>query len=242
LVLARCVGAQVLVVLLLAGCSAAPTIVHLPPPNLPLPQVSATSVGGVPLDPITTVEWHACESVANAIRSPVPCPALLPVPMPGSTTAMSCAAMSGLICGRPSITASANYLLINQYGFVVPSGYVGNLPGSGHFVVMAARDLNARADPALPPTPIPGYCAPVPESPPLVIHGNAASMFECGEDPGPSAPLADQYMETVSGHELIEWRQDGVTCQVSFHGHSTVNQNLALAVAQSTRMVVPPGQ
>jgi hypothetical protein len=49
-------------------------------------------------------------------------------------------------------------------------------------------------------------------------------------------------METVSGHELVEWRQDGVTCEVSFHGHSTVNQNLALAVAQSTRMVVSSGQ
>ena len=67
-------------------------------------------------------------------------------------------------------------------------------------------------------------------------------MFECGDSPGPTAPLADQYMETVSGHELVEWRQDGVTCEVSFHGHSTVNQDLSLAVARSTRMVGPSGR
>jgi hypothetical protein len=51
--------------------------------------------------------------------------------------------------------------------------------------------------------------------------------------------LLDQYIETVSGHELVEWRQDGVTCEVSFHGHSAVNQDLAVAVARSTHMVVP---
>jgi hypothetical protein len=95
--------------------------------------------------------------------------------------------------------------------------------------------------PTLLPVPIPGYCAAVPRHPPLVVHGSVASMYECGEDPGPSVPIADQYIGTVSGHELVEWRQDGVTCEVSFHGHSTVNQDLAVTVAHSTHMVLPSG-
>ena len=74
---------------------------------------------------------------------------------------------------------------------------------------------------------------------PIVIHGIPASTYECGQDPGYTVPVADQYMETVSGHELVEWVEDGVTCEVSFHGHSTVNQDLAVAVAQSTHMVSP---
>jgi hypothetical protein len=232
-------GAPVLVVLVLSACSSTTPAAKAPAQSTPVPQVSATIIDGVPLNPITAEEWQECQHVADATHAPVPCPTLLPVPMPGSQTALSCAAMSGMVCGRPAIAASGSYFLINQYGFVVPAGYVGQLPGSGHFVVMSARHFNARVDPALRPTPIPGYCAPVPQHPPLVVHSSVASMYECGQDPGPSAPIADQYIETISGHELVEWRQDGVTCEVSFHGHSMVNQDLAVAVAQSTHMVLP---
>lgn len=238
--LKRLGGATVLVVvLLLSACSSTTPAAKAPPPSTPVPQVSATIIDGVALIPITAGEWQECQQVADATHAPVPCPTLLPVPMPGTQTALSCAAMSGMVCGRPMITASGSYFLVNQYGFVVPADYVGQLPGSGHFVVMSARHFDARADPALRPTPIPGYCAPVPRHPPLVVHSSVASMYECGQDPGVAVPIADQYMETVSGHELVEWRQDGVTCEVSFHGHSTVNQDLVVAVAQSTRMVSP---
>jgi hypothetical protein len=232
-------GAPVLMALVLTGCSSVTPVAPAPPPIAPVPHARATLIDGVALNPITAGEWQECQQVADTIRAPVPCPTLLPVPMPGSQTALSCAAMSGMVCGRPMISASGGYFLVNQYGFVVPADYVGQLPGSGHFVVMSARQFNARIDPALRPTPIPGYCARVPERPPLVVHNSVASMYECGQDPGPSVPIADQYIETVSGHELVEWRQDGVTCEVSFHGHSAVNQDLAVAVAQSTHMVLP---
>jgi len=232
-------GALVLVVPMLSGCSSTTPATKAPPPSAPVPQVSATIIDGVPLTPITAGEWQECRQVADVTHAPVPCPTLLPVPMPGSQTALSCAAMSGMVCGRPMITASGSYFLINQYGFVVPAGYVGRLPGSGHFVVMSARHFNARADPALRPTPIPGYCAPVPQHPPVVVHSSVVSMYECGQDPGYTVPISQQYIETVSGHELVEWVEDGVTCEVSFHGHSTVNQDLAVAVAQSTHMVIP---
>ena len=220
----------VLVVLVLSGCTSMTPAAKAPSPSIPVPQVTATIIDGVALNPITAGEWRECEQVADATHAPVPCPTLLPVPMPGSQTALSCAAMSGMVCGRPMITASGRYFLVNRYGFVVPAGYVGWLPGSGHFVVLSARHFDARADPALRSTPIPGYCAPVPQHPPLVVHSSVASMYECGQDPGPSGPIADQYMETVSGHELVEWSRDGVTCEVSFHGHSAVNRDLAVGV------------
>ena len=210
-----------------------------PPPSIPVPQVSATIIDGVALNPITLGEWQECQQVADTTHAPVPCPTLLPVPMPGSLSALNCANPNLSTCGRPFIGASETYFLVNQYNFEVPNGYIGYVPGIGHFVVMSARRFNARADPALRPTPIPGYCAPVPRHPPLVAHSSVASMYECGQDPGYTVPIADQYVETVSGHEMVEWRQDGVTCEVSFHGHSTVNQDLAVAVAQSTHMVIP---
>ena len=239
LVLKRLGCAPVLVVLVLSGCSSITPAAKAPPPSTPVPKVSATIIDGVALNPITLGEWQECQQAADATHAPVPCPTLLPVPMPDSLSALNCANSNLPICGRPFIGASGTYFLVDQYSFEVPDGYIGYLPGIGHFVVMSARHFNARTDPALRPTPIPGYCAPVPHLPPLVVHRSNASMYECGQDPGPSAPIADQYMETVSGHEMVEWRQAGVTCEVSFHGHATVNQDLAVAVAQSTHMVIP---
>ncbi len=238
-VLKRLSGASLMAVLLLSGCSSMTPAAKASAPSTPVPQVSATVIDGVPLTPITAGQWRECQQAADATHAPVPCPTLLPVPMPGSLSSLNCANPSLPICGRPSIGASGTYFLVNQYSFEVPDGYIGYVPGIGHFVVMSARHFNARADPALRPTPIPGYCALVPQLPPLVVHRSIASMYECGQDPGPSAPIADQYMETVSGHEMVEWRQAGVTCEVSFHGHATVNQDLAVAVAQSTHMVIP---
>jgi len=231
--------APVLVVLVLSGCSSMTPAAMAPPPSIPVPQVSAKVIDDVPLNPITVKEWQECQKVADATHAPVPCPTLLPVPIPGSLTALNCANSNLPTCGRPFIGASGTYFLVDQYSFEVPDGYIGFEPGIGHFVIMSARHFNARADPALRPTPIPGYCALVPHLPPLVVHRSNASMYECGQDPGPSAPIADQYMETVSGHEMVKWRQAGVTCEVSFHGHVTVNQDLAVAIAQSTQMVFP---
>ncbi len=231
--------APVLVVLALSGCSPMTPAAKAPPPSTPVPQMSATVIDGVPLNPITAREWRECQKVADATHTPVPCPTLLPVPMPGSLSASNCANPNLPTCGRPFIGASGTYFLVDQYSFEVPDGYIGYLSGVGHFVVMGAMRFNARLDTNLPATPIPGYCSSSSMNAPIVIHGIPASMYECGQDPGPSLPIADQYIETVSGHELVEWRQDGVTCEVSFHGHSTVNQDLAVAVAQSTHMVFP---
>jgi len=239
LVLKRLGCAPVLVVLLLSGCSSITAAAKAPPPSTPVPQVSATVVDGVALNPITAGEWQECQQVADVTHAPVPCPTLLPVPMPGSLSAMNCANPNLPSCGRPFIGASGTYFLVDQYSFEVPDGYIGYLPGIGHFVVMAAMRFNARLDAKLPATSVPGYCSSTSMNTPIVVHGIPVSMYECGQDPGYSAPISQQYMETVSGHELVEWKQDGVTCEVSFHGHSTVNQDLAVAVAQNTHMVFP---
>ena len=142
-------------------------------------------------------------------------------------------------CGRPEITSSGGAFFLTQQLFVVPTDYIGPTPGTGHFVIMAARKLDTRLDPNLPPDPIPGYCLPVTENPPLVVHGSPASMYACGQDPGHAVPISQQYIETVSGHELVAWVEDGVTCEVSFHGNTAANQILALTVARSTVMVRP---
>ena len=142
-------------------------------------------------------------------------------------------------CGRPEITSSGGDFFLTQQEFVVPSDYIGRVPGAGHFVIMSARRLDTRLDPNLPPEPIPGYCLPVPENPPLVVHGSPASMYACGQDPGYTVPLSQQYIETVSGHELVEWVEDGVTCEVSFHGNTALNQILALTAARATVLVRP---
>ncbi len=44
-------------------------------------------------------------------------------------------------------------------------------------------------------------------------------------------------MKTVEGHDLLQWKQDGMVNQVSFHGHSQVNLDLDLAVAQSVKLI-----
>jgi hypothetical protein len=58
-------------------------------------------------------------------------------------------------------------------------------------------------------------------------------MYQCANSAGTRS------IELDLGHELLVWTQDGVTCEVSLHGHSEVNQALDMAIAQATRMVLP---
>jgi hypothetical protein len=38
------------------------------------------------------------------------------------------------------------------------------------------------------------------------------------------------------------WKDSGITCEVSFHGHSPVNIGLDIAVADATKLVSPQKQ
>jgi hypothetical protein len=41
------------------------------------------------------------------------------------------------------------------------------------------------------------------------------------------------------GHDLFTWRERGLLVQVSFYGHTSVNQDLDVAVAKDTIVVAP---
>ena len=175
----------------------------------------------------------------------MPCPDLIPNPAPASLTAASCASPGDFICGVPQIEASGapptpKYFSWNQYAFQVPAGYLG-VPGEtatnggplGHFVIYSAKGLDVARDPRSAPQTVPSYCTAINAGAALRVHGSVARMYECSETADAASIELDQ------GHELLVWRQAGVTCEVSFHGHSRTNQDLALAVARSTRMMSP---
>ena len=48
--------------------------------------------------------------------------------------------------------------------------------------------------------------------------------------------------QIVEGHTLVVWNDGGITCEVSFHGHSQANADLDLAVADATVLVAPRGR
>jgi len=131
------------------------------------------------------------------------------------------------------------FFIVDQYNFQVPSDYVGvpeerSATGGplGHFVVYAGKNLDLIRVPTSRPKVIPTYCRPLTTAP-IRIHGTVANLYQCSEGGDQTSVLLD------AGHELLVWRQDGVTCEVSFHGHSQVNQDLDVAVARGTRMIYP---
>jgi len=65
----------------------------------------------------------------------------------------------------------------------------------------------------------------------LVVHGASAILYECSDSWNPSS------LEIDLGHELLIWKRSGITCELSFHGHSLLNQQLDLAVARATSLI-----
>ncbi len=243
-----------MVVALFAGaCGTSARRGTLPPPRTTTTaatkkEILGSSVDGVQLAPVSSSQRNQCQAIANQTRTPVPCPGLIPKPGPASTTATNCANAGDFLCPIPQIEASGapptlTYFVWNQYAFQVPAGYAG-VPGEkaadggplGHLVIYSAKNLNVARDPQSAPQTVPAYCAPVHEPTPLRVHGSAAVMYECTESGNAASIELDQ------GHELLVWRQSGVTCEVSLHGHSHTNQDLALAIARATTMVSPAGR
>jgi hypothetical protein len=202
------------------------------------------SVDSVKLVSIDATQRAQCQKAANAIHTPVSCPSLIPDPIRSAEGLKDCNARVSYdeppTCSRPSIEGTGSELLVNQYSFQLPHGYVGvpmatavNGDPLGHFVIVAGRNLNTNRGGFGIPRAIPSYCAAVSPSPTIVVHGTAAMMYECGENPG------DISYETDLGHELLVWTQSSITCEVSLHGHSQVNRDLDIAIANATRMVLP---
>ncbi len=222
-------------------------------PNRAAPK--AKVVDGVPLIPTAPSERDECQ-FANHLKRPVPCPGLLPDPIPDASASATeqcigqVGAFSETACGPAAIEWFGNTFELSQSNFQVPSSYVGvtfeqyngavvpqrSISGGplGHFVFMAGTDLpyvmtHKRGGNI---SPVPSYCSPLRGSH-VRVQEQAASVYQCGSD------QSLNQIELVSGHTLLVWRDAGVTSEVSFHGHTEVNVDLDVAVANATVLVSP---
>jgi hypothetical protein len=157
-------------------------------------------------------------------------------------------------CGPAVIELTGKVLELSQSNFEVPPGYVGvsfeqnngavvpdtSITGGplGHFVFMSGTDMrsvmtNGRGTSA---APVPTYCLPIQPSNLMRVHGHVAKLYQCG-----NATNSLREIQIVEGHTLLVWNDGGITCEVSFHGHSQVNVDLDVAVANATVLVAPRG-
>src|ERR1700722_8957892 len=189
-------------------------------------------VDSVPLVPITSAQRARCETFAVRLKRPVPCPGLLPDPIPISPTssAASCLGVFGEdACGPAMTDLSGEVFVLNQSNFQVPLDYTGvtfvqnngnvvretSVSGGplGHFVFMTGRDLQLylRNEPGKGVPPVPTYCSPIQDANAIRVHGSVATLYQCSDssnDPG--------QLELITGHDVLVWDDSGLTCEVSF--------------------------
>jgi hypothetical protein len=209
-------------------------------PVVSVPEQRPEVVDGVPLIPISAVQRSDCLKFADRLKRQVPCPGLLPKPIPVSSTSPNATCLGTLgeaACG-PAVIQVTNIFLLSQSNFQVPPGYVGvtyqeyngtvvpepSVDGGslGHFVFTAGGPH------------VPAYCSPMPVEQPVQVHGRAATLYQCSD-----SSTAPGELQLIMGHDLLVWDDAGITTEVSFHGHSQVNVDLDLAVANATSLVSP---
>jgi hypothetical protein len=217
--------------------------------RIPSPKV----VDGVLLAPISASQRSQCQKFASRLHRSVPCPGLLPVPipLPSDYSGDPCLGEAGeTACGPAVTTVTRSLIELSQSNFEVPPDYVGvtyqqyngtvvpmkSITGGplGHFVFMAGTTLAAVVGNGSRrgASPVPTYCAAEMTSNQLRVNGTIAKLYQCSDSgSGPGV------FQLIMGHQLLVWNQKGITCEVSFHGISQVNVGLDVAVADSTRMV-----
>ncbi len=234
--------------IVLTGCSSSPTLSgpgHIKSvPTTKSPRPKAETIDGVPLIPITSVQRAHCVQFAHQRKRSIPCPGLLPDPIPVSASAAgSC--LGGLGedgCGPARIQVTNSVLLFNQSNFQVPPDYAGvtlqqyngavvpetSISGGplGHFVFTAAVGEQV--------SNVPSYCAPQAVGDVIHVHGAVASLYQCGS-PGSSPGT----LQLIQGHQLLAWNDAGILCEVSFHGFSQANVDLDVAVADAIETISP---
>jgi hypothetical protein len=211
----------------------------------------AEKIDGVPLVPAPQSQIAQCRHLARELNRAVPCPGLVPEPIPTSPTSASGYCLTPGACGPAQVGVYRTFLQMTQMNFVVPNGYVGvsvdtyngfvpatasNGGPLGHFVFETGSSLLGEYKPhsIRAAAWIPSYCLPIQGQPAVRIHGSPGKLFECANsNTDPNA------IELVQGHDLLQWKQDGMVIQVSFHGHSQVNLDLDLAVARSVQLIRP---
>jgi hypothetical protein len=175
------------------------------------PPAGTLEVGGVYLTP--TGRWfrRRCQQAADGLGFAVPCPALLPATSPHAVPPEP--------CGRQFPCVRGGAFLLDHDGFVVPPGYVGAAGQAQGRLVVAAT---SRAD----------DLAAVCEEPQrlvatVTLHGMAGQLIECS-----GAGLHHDSM-------LVRWREGGAVMAVSVLGHARLQEQLALTVAEHTRVISP---
>jgi hypothetical protein len=205
-----------------------------------VPEPKAEVVDGIPLIPITPAQRSNCVKFANQLKKRAPCPGLLPKPIPVSSTpsAASCLGTLGETACGPAVIQVTTIFLLSQSNFQVPPGYGGvtfeqssgavvpesSVSGGplGHFVFTAGGPQ------------IPTYCSPMQVANTLRVHGVAATLYQCSDSSAGPGEL-----QLIMGHDLLVWNDAGITTEVSFHGHSQVNVDLDIAVANATSLASP---
>jgi hypothetical protein len=210
-------------------------------------------VDGVPLTPITSGQRGQCEKYADQLDRPVMCPGLFPTPIPPSVAPPGgCDRGLGEDQCGPAIFqiskqtfSKTKQMLINQSNFQVPPGYVGvpNVPSIsggplGHFVFVEGPTVSfvegVSSGRKLRSVSIPSSCHVFPLTTPTRIHRAVPQFYECAD-----GPMTPDTPALYLGHDLLTWRERGLLMEVSFHGHTSVNQDLAVAVAKATILVSP---
>jgi lysophospholipase L1-like esterase len=219
---------------------------------------TAEVIDGVPLIATSKGQRAECRTFADELKRPVPCPGLLPDPIPvtPTTAATLCPRVYGAFaegsCGPAAMEVTRELFEISQSNFQVPPDYVGvsieqnngaivpdtSISGGplGHFVFMSGAEMRQVMTNSLDRggAPVPSYCSPLDVSSTIRVHGIPAKLYQCGDA---MKPLAET--QIVEGHTVLVWSDRGITSEVSFHGHSQVNVDLDTAVANATFLVSP---
>jgi hypothetical protein len=177
----------------------------------PLPP-GVMDLGGVYLVRTPAGVRGQCRRAAERLGFAVPCPALRPLPSLGAPQPAVCEPPSP--CGEPGFG-----FLLEDTGFLVPSGYVGGFRDTGaHLAVAAAR---RPASPAV-------ACAGERPVAAVTVRGTGGRLLQCPPGPGPHGD-----------HLLLRWRERGTTMAVSVSGDTGLHHRLVLAVAAHLELVAP---
>ena len=200
-------------------------------PAPPPPQ--SIVVDGVYLVPVGADVLRRCQLAANMLKIAVPCPAMLPVPLPGGPSAQCDAEPFG---GR-RCTFNGQFFLA-QRGFPVPPGQRGLLGSVGNLTTALVITALRGPRPFDPARNLYGAdaCSHLRRfgSPKLVLSDGVAvpgGLFECKGH-------ADNFSE-LRGSDILMWSERGVAVGIASFGHVPLSRHLLLALAGHLPLVPP---
>jgi len=205
-----------------SGYSLAPT-----PPGMQMAE-------GVYFAPIDEVLAGQCKQAGKQLGFAVPCPSLLPVPSLGTGPPR---------CDLPYTTewpCVYGGFVLSQQAFDVPPDYseLKSLNHGPHLVIAAlsSEDLHQQFTERWAPFFCPGaYRNGELQTPgETFVRGLPAVYIECG------ASYEANFFGGYSmneGHVVLQWTRQGVTYEVSLHGHTGVNRRLAQFIADHIEYV-----